>query len=63
MNQKQRILFVIIALLKTDTKKETILEKAQASFDLMRPEILLDDEGRKIFNEQVKKAREKGQIT
>lgn len=62
MNQKERSLFVVIALLKDDTEKETILEKVKACFHLMRPEILLSDKGKKIYEQEVNKAKRKGQI-
>lgn len=62
MNQKERTIFVTIALLKVGTKKETLIDKLRTCFQLMRPEVLLDDKGRKIYEQEIKKAKLKGQI-
>ena len=63
MNQKDRILFVLEAIIKGDNpSKEFIVKKLRESFDLARPEVMLSPESRKEYNKIVKEAIKEGKI-
>lgn len=63
MNQKQRILFVLEAIIKGDKPSMNFLiKKIRQSFHLSRPEVMLSPESRKEYNKLVKEAVRMGKI-
>lgn len=68
MNQKERAIFTIQALIKTtegipDETREYLLEKVEAMLPLARPnKVVLSEHGQEAFNELEEEARRKGLI-
>ena len=66
MNQKERALLSLKAMVKGSPEgmihTDFLSEKIEAMITMARPEVLLDERSRKIFNELVKSLREQGKI-
>jgi len=66
MNQKERAVLTIKALIKyynlSDDAKEYLMSKLDAIRTLARPEVLLDEDALKAFNAEVENLRKKGEI-
>lgn len=63
MNQKQRTLFTLEAIIKGDKPSMNFLiKKLRQSFDLARPEVMLSPESKKEYDKIVKEAVKDGRI-
>ena len=66
MTQKERSVLVIKSILLspdvTQTTLKDVIEKVDACLELMRPEVLLSMDQRKIYDKLVEGLRKKGKI-
>jgi len=66
MNQKQESLLTLKAIILEsegeEIKKEFLLEKIDACLDLIRPQVLLSEKGRIIFDKLARELANKGKI-
>ena len=64
MNSKQKTIFIIEALIKSEeaVEPEMLLEKLEACLELQRPEVLLTEKSKVIYEKLVEEARRRGRI-
>jgi len=64
MTLGEKIIFMVLVLLETETETETIREKVETILDhgIKRPEVLLDDKQKKLFQEKIERAKAQGKI-
>ena len=66
MNQKQESLLTLRAIISEteseEIKKEFLLEKIDACLDLIRPQVLLSEKGKLLFDKFARELANKGKI-
>ena len=65
MDQKQKTLIILKVLFRDiadENDRQYIIEKIDACFELVNPEVLLDQEGQGIYQEMIDNLRKRGKI-
>jgi len=64
MTLGEKVIFMVLALLESGAERDTIKEKVETLLEhgIKKPEVLLDDKQKEIFQKKIEKAKAQGKI-